>query len=284
MNREVKENFSKPLFAYVANLFGSSVSVIDIKTFKVIDTLPVREYPWDVAITPDGRRAYITTGILTFEITDFIEVINTKNNTVIDEIPLGSEVLRADPVDISITPDGRHAYISNFASSNVTVIDTRTNTVRDTITAASFLNPQGVVITPDGKLVYITNYENKSISVICTKTNSVIDTIEVGEGPDGIVISPDGRYAYVANDFASSEGVPGTVSVIDTGKNRVIDTIPVGNFAVGIAITPDGKLVFVTNLLDNTVSVIDTGKNKVIKTISVGDGPIGVAITPLCRR
>lgn len=279
MNQVFHEDYCKSCFAYVVNLFGSSVSVIDVDTLKVIATIPVHEFPWDVAITPNGKRAYVTTGSLTFNITDFIEVIDTKYNNVINSIPVGNEILRADPLDISITPNGKFAYISNFASNNVTVIDTRTNTVADTVISASFVRPQGVAITPNGRYVYIMNAVGDTVSVIDIKTNTVVDTIAVGHTPLDADITPDGKYVYVTNYESNS------VSVICTRYNTVIDIIAVGEGPDGIVISPDGERVYVANDFGSTeevgtVSVIDRSRNKVIDTIPVGHFPVEVALTP----
>ncbi|MGW2556455.1 YncE family protein, partial [Streptomyces sp. NPDC001635] len=54
------------------------------------------------------------------------------------------------PVGVAITPDGKHAYITNFGSNNVSVIDTTTNTlVGNPIPVGT--RPVGVAITPVSK-------------------------------------------------------------------------------------------------------------------------------------
>ena len=50
------------------------------------------------------------------------------------------------PGAIAITPDGKHAYVTNESSHNVSVIDTVTNTVSSTIEGMN--SPRGVAITP----------------------------------------------------------------------------------------------------------------------------------------
>jgi YVTN family beta-propeller protein len=126
------------------------------------------------------------------------------------------------------------AYVTNADDNTVSVIDTLTNTVIDTIPVGN--GPLGIAITPDGTRAYVTNFFfGNTVSVIDTLTNTVIDTIPVGNFPEGIAITPDGTRAYVTNSG------DGTVSVIDTITNTVIGApIPVGNFPLGIAITPSG--------------------------------------------
>ncbi|MFC8235320.1 YncE family protein, partial [Streptomyces sp. NPDC057284] len=87
----------------------------------------------------------------------------------------------ADP-----SPD---AYVTNFGSGNVSVIDT-TNTVVATVPVGS--GPQGVAITPNGRRAYVTNRTSNTVSVIDTRTNTDVATVPVGAGPIGIAITPNG--------------------------------------------------------------------------------------------
>src|SRR5207244_4394958 len=82
---------------------------------------------------------------------------------------------------IAITPDGTRAYVTNFTSNNVSVIDTSTNTVVATATVGSA--PYGVAITPDGTRVYVSNTLSNNVSVIDTSTNTVMATVAVENGP-----------------------------------------------------------------------------------------------------
>lgn len=170
------------------------------------------------------------------------------------------------------------AYVAND-NNKVSVIDTSTNTVINTI---QVLSPDNIVkaiaITPDGRYLYVTNLYNV-VAVIDTCSNTVVATITVGDFPAGIAITPEGRYVYVANSGLATS-TSGTVSVIDTNTNLVVATIPVGRDPVGVAVNPAGNFAYVTNAKSDNVSVIDTTTNTVINTIAVGDFPQGIAITP----
>ena len=68
------------------------------------------------------------------------------------------------------------AYITNFGSQNVSIIDLRTNKVVDTVHVGSF--PFGVAATPDGEFVYVVNFDDSSVSVISIfDNNNVVDTV-----------------------------------------------------------------------------------------------------------
>jgi YVTN family beta-propeller protein len=136
----------------------------------------------------------------------------------------------------SAQPHAQNAYITNFNSASVSVIDTATNAVTATIGVGS--NPLGVAVTRDGSKVYVThqNNVNSTVAVIDTATNEVTATIPVGANPGfpGIAVTPDGSKVYVA-----SSG--NTVSVIDAATNTVTATVGVGNSPFGVAVTPDGS-------------------------------------------
>jgi YVTN family beta-propeller protein len=145
------------IFGYVTNVNDNTVSVIDTASNSVVATIPVGGFPDGVATTPDGIRAYVTNA---FDST--VSVIDTASNKVIATIPVGSA-----PAGVAITPDGtrpiehddhRHqslAYVANEADNTVSVIDTVSNTVVDTIPVRP--EPNGVVITSDGTHAYVTN-------------------------------------------------------------------------------------------------------------------------------
>ena len=177
------------------------------------------------------------------------------------------------------------AYIANSGDGTVSVINTTTNTVVNTISVGR--KPFGVAITPDGSKVYIANSGDNTVSVINTATNTVTGSpIAVGTDPVGVAVTPDGKTVYVTNQG------DGTVSVISTATNTVIGSaIDVGcpiancgrkttNIPSGIAVTPDGSKVYVGNLgTPGYASVIATASNTVT-TINTKKVTTGVAVTP----
>ena len=120
---------------------------------------------------------------------------------------------------------GVFAYIPNYTSNNVSVIDTSNNTVTATVGVGN--NPLGISVSPDGTKVYVSTSNN--VSVIRTSDNTVTATVGVGNNPVGISVSPDGTKVYVSNESSNN------VSVIRTSDNTVTATVGVGSgpFAFG---------------------------------------------------
>jgi YVTN family beta-propeller protein len=233
-------------------------------------------------------------------------------NTVIATIAVGSGPYGG----IAVSPEGDFVYVSNYGSDSVSVIDTSSHDVVDTITVGD--GPIALSMTSDGAFVYVNNYLARTVSVIRTEDNTVIgDPIGVGTYPYAISMAPHGDhdYAYVTNYGSGSVSVidtsthsfienitvgpspwgvsltrdgafayvahyGGSVSVIDTSTHDVVDTITVGGAISGISVTPDGTHAYVTNYGSGSVSVIDTSTHEVVVTVSVGNGPDGIAMTP----
>jgi YVTN family beta-propeller protein len=57
------------------------------------------------------------------------------------------------PVSAVVTPDGRYLYVANMLSSNISVINTATSSVEETIPLDG--NIHGTVLTADGGHLYV---------------------------------------------------------------------------------------------------------------------------------
>jgi YVTN family beta-propeller protein len=96
-----------------------SVSVINVATLAVIDTIPVGHLPRAIAFTPDGSVAYVTNrqdGTVT--------PIETRSDTTGNPIAVD-----AGPLALAISDDGATVYVANGNSSTVSVIDTASGAV-----------------------------------------------------------------------------------------------------------------------------------------------------------
>jgi YVTN family beta-propeller protein len=250
-------------FVYITGRL--SVSVIDTATGLVITKVKVGGAPKGIAITPDGKKAYVANYW-----NSNVSVIDTATNTVTATVKVGSH-----PDGVAISPDGKKVYVTNPGSNNVSVIDTDTNTITATVPVGN--RPEGIAVTPDGKKVYVTNGGNNTapddtVSVIDTATNIVTATVPVGTHPRGIAVTPDGKNVYVANSYNR------TVSVIDTATNTVTATVDVDNSPHEVVVNPTGTKVYVAGG-NGFVSVIDTSTRKVVTTMNVEKYPEEIAIT-----
>ncbi len=212
---------------YVTSSGSSSVSVIDTSTQAVVDVialLPRTADPLQIAFTPSGEFAYVTTP--GFPEAQSVSVINTATNALVTIIPFPQG---AFPEGISVTADGRFALVTNSVDDSLSVIDTTTNTITTTVPVGH--SPVSVAVSPNGAFAYVANLISDTMSVVDIPAHEVSATVPVAS-PAGVAIAPDGRYAYVSNLGLD------TVSVVDTQTHAMVTAIPVGNMPRGIAIGP----------------------------------------------
>jgi YVTN family beta-propeller protein len=146
--------------------------------------------------------------------------------------------------EVAITPDGKHVHVPNIINS-VSVIDTATNTVGNTVPLAAGTSPFGVAITPDGKHAYVTGFQANNVSVIATATNTVVATAPVGTNPFGVgIVPPPVVVPFVAFSaqlqiaFGSAFALESSFTLSSTapGINPVTEpvTLRVGTFTITI--------------------------------------------------
>ncbi len=251
---------------YVSDSESASLSVLETATNQLFgEPIAVGGGPTGVAITPDGRFAYVAdSGAGTVSVVD----LETGFAAAPIQVPPG-------PAAIAISPDGRFAFVTSTKSQTVSVIDTQTNQLAgEPIKVGA--GPEGIAISPGGNSAYVADQGDGSVLVIDTQTRQVVgEPIQVGAAPAGVAFSPDGGFVYVTDQSGSA------VSVIDTHTRSVESAIGVPDEPRAIAVSPDGKLAYVTQQGSEAVSVIDTQTGRVLGApIAVGKKPEGIAITP----
>jgi YVTN family beta-propeller protein len=180
--------------------------------------------PADVAITPDGKTAYVVGR-------EKVIPINVATNKAGTAIPI-----ETSGRSIAIAPDGRFAYVtSNFsAPDNVSKIDLATGTVTPIPVGH---NLAGIAVAPDSRTVYVVSSSDNAVIPVDSATNAVGTPIPVGPFPSGIAVTPDGTRAYVL--------IPGEEKLVrvDLATNTVTGAIP-KVFGFELAISPGGTKAY----------------------------------------
>ncbi len=200
---------------------AGGISRIDTATNQVSGPpIEVEGTPRDLAVTPDGRSIY---------------VVNDREAVVVD-VSTGQAVksinVGAALDSIAISPDGARAYVTDFLSGEVVVIDTRTNEVLGARIPVGGL-PTFLAMSPNGRTVYVSSQASESVSAIDIALNQVVATIPVAGVPVGIAVSPDGKTAYVPIQGTN------TVAAIDTRTNQLGEPIQLGAESDDLAIVPN---------------------------------------------
>jgi YVTN family beta-propeller protein len=224
---------------------SARTSVVRTSDYTVRDDLPwsFARGAEDVAITPDGSRAYLPSfgGVPS---SGTLRVVRTSDLADVASLSLTTFLNSVGPV--AITPDGSYAYVVKRAGlggfggtcspGGVFIVPTATNTLETTVTVSCF--PKEVAFTPDGARAYVTNTaqdESGNVTVIGTTQKAVLGTVTVGTSPNGLAIAfvPTVTQLLTALQYQVSEldvasGLKGSLmtklksasSAIENGKTR----------------------------------------------------------------
>jgi DNA-binding beta-propeller fold protein YncE len=276
--------------AYVINSGGGTVTPIDLTTNTAGRPIQVSGEPVAMAITPDGKTAYVSCGATNSGAAptsaQTVTPINLVTNT--PEKPI---TLQWPPDAITITPDGKTAYmIVGFPTRTVTPLDLATNTTGKPVTLSG--PPEEIAMAPDGKTAYVViqtsagtpgrrlrvAYDFMSFDLTTSRLGK---PVKLSGQPDSIAIAPDGKTAYVAI-YASGTVTPIDLATNAAGKPIKVSGKPLATPFYGqpmaIAISPDGKTAYVANGATSTVTPIDLATDTPGKPISLSGKPGADAI------
>jgi YVTN family beta-propeller protein len=152
-----------------------------------------------LVVSPDQKRIY-TANIASDTVTAMEFTAAPPAQSKITHIPVGKQ-----PEGIALSPDARELWVGHNGDGKVSIIDTATNTVKETIQVGEV--PIRVKFTPDGKRVLISDPKSGELIVFDAAARKPIKRIAVGETPVGILITPDGKRAFVATMQANRVAV-----------------------------------------------------------------------------
>ena len=190
------------------------------------------------------------------------------------------------PKVITLNNSEDTAYVSNWTSKNISVINTLDYSVIKTISVNGI--PRGMDISPDEKYIYVGNFTSGDINKIDIEKNILIKNIDLGDGAlRHLVISNKNKKLYV------SDMLHGTISVLNLNTDSVIKTFYAGSNINTIKLSPDGKKLFISSRGHNNengylqkgpdfgkIFIYDTDAKIITDWTWGGNQPTGLAVSP----
>ncbi len=169
-------------------------------------------FPAEIAVTPDGKSAYVTADAQFSGIGSVWQYsIDPVTGALSPKTPASVAAVNS-PVGVAVTPDGKSAYVANSGYTTVSQysIDPGTGALspKTPATVASD-SPYAVAVTPDGKSAYVTASNDDIVSqysidpVTGALSPKSPATVVAGTNPEdfGVAVTPDGKSAYVTNFY-----------------------------------------------------------------------------------
>jgi YVTN family beta-propeller protein len=176
---------------------GASVTQVNTTTNQPGNPITINGFPIAIAITPDGRTAYVLADSLSKGSVPMPQgdgfVVPVATATGQPGRPIRVGIL---PSGLAITPDGKTLYVADSNSNAVTPIDIATSTPGHPISTGS-VGPVAILISPDGQIVYTVGIVGRAFSgtvtPITTTTSTPGSPVDVGAWPSAIAIVPNGH-------------------------------------------------------------------------------------------
>ena len=198
---------------------NNSVGIVNLAGRKLESEIPVGIAPYTVVL--HGQKAYVTnwggrrprdgektgptsgsrvlvdpkTGVAS---SGTVSVIDCASRRVVREINV-----QLHPCEMALSPDGSRLYVANANSDTVSVIDTRSDTVTDTLSVKPMAElpfgcaPKALAGSSDGGTLYVCNGGNNAVAVIDLSSKRVTGVDCTGWYPGAIAVRDN--VLYVGN-------------------------------------------------------------------------------------
>ena len=261
----------------VLNKAENSLALVDPATMQVVARVATGEGPHEVAVSRDGRTAYVSN----------YGAEKPGNTLSVIDLAARKETRRVDLGPLQ-RPHGlfeREGKIYFTAEVNRVVAryDPAADRV-DWLVGTGQNVTHMLVMHPTRRVIYTANILSDSVSVLELDVPQQpgppprITNVAVGSQPEGMDISPDGRELWVAHRG------DGGVSVIDTETNKVKETFKAGGMPIRVKFTHDGKYVLISSPTTGDLAVFDAATRKELKRFPIGEAVVGIVVTTDSRR
>jgi DNA-binding beta-propeller fold protein YncE len=240
----------------VPNPPGDSITIIDlgalpVKVIGTINDVPgsVVGPPLSVAITPDESLALVASSSKVDPADpnklvpdDRVTVVDLKDKKVIGTVNTGPGA-----AGLSVTRDGKRAYVSNRMAGSISIlsIDGKKVALLKTVPLGK---PEAllshIALSPDGKTGVVTRNGEGKVTLVKLGDDAITETgtLDVAPRPYAAAVTPDGKAAVVAS-LGDPKG-NGMLTLIDLASGKILGTADIGHESLeGMMMSPDGKWI-----------------------------------------
>jgi YVTN family beta-propeller protein len=247
---------------------------IDPRTDRVRRRMDVGPAPNQLAVTPDGKWAYVPCA------DGHWDVVDVSARKVAGRIETGGR-----PHNTLCSPDGKRMYLAPTGSPRrVTVVDTAKKKKVGQIAFSGSVRP--IALDVPRKRFYANVDGLVGFEVADLKTGKVVHRVaaelteaqkKVKSRSHGLAIEPGGKEMWEC-DVENK-----VVRVWDLGPDRPRQaaSIPLGGRPYWLTFGPDGKRCYVAVGDRSEVAVVDAPTRKVLTRIRVGKVPKRLVVVPV---
>lgn len=252
---------------------------VDLKSFG-FERFNEKEYkgaPVEAAFTPDGKYLWVSNYAMYGKEfgkegcdncvgseydKSFLYKINTDTYQIEKIIEVG-----AVPKFISISKNGRLLIVSNWTSSNISIVNLDNDKLIGNVDIGK--HPRGIAIDNKNQIAYVTVMGSNKIAKVNLITFKVSYIENVGKSPRHLVLNNSNDILYLS---VNSENKLLRINLI-SGKRQYCKT---KSGPRSMVLSENEKFLYVVNYYANTFQKIDAFNFEVIATQATKHHPIGI--------
>ena len=179
---------------------------IDMDTWKVVQSIPMKHYPLWTVFTKDGKWAWTSQSVDETVLKIQRGTGPRDRDKVVAEVKTG-----VGPYGIRLSLDDKELWVADKGEvgpkdgATITIIDTEKNTVKRTLQTGCVRNDH-IVISPDGQEMWAACNTSHEVVVVDAKTYAIKNRIPMPNGGDshgGVFVAYSGTPANITAEVLS---------------------------------------------------------------------------------
>jgi YVTN family beta-propeller protein len=158
------------------------IHVVDLEAGVVTDNIAVGTRPRRFLLMPDGKQLWVSN-----ELSGEVSIVDRATKQVsasLEFLPPLSRPINVTPIGMTMTRDGRAAFVALGKADYVAFVDTATRTIRDYVRVGK--GPREAALSADESTLYVVNGLSDDLSIVNVPNRTVIETVPVGRAPHSI--------------------------------------------------------------------------------------------------
>lgn len=212
---------------FTSNGKAGTVTMFDLKTLKVVQTVKAGENPDAIIFEPVNQVVLCFNGR-----SNDATVVKAQDGSVIGAIAVGGKP------ELAVSDRDGKVFVNLEDKSEVVKLDVKALKVEARYPLAPGEEPTGLAIDPAHHRLFAACGNEKAV-VLDSNTGKVIASPAIGKGVDGADFDPAGGFALTSNG-------DGTLSVIAAKGDSyvVVQNLPTGQRARTLAIDPKARRIY----------------------------------------
>jgi YVTN family beta-propeller protein len=164
---------------WVTSEVASLVHVIDTASGKVVKNVKVGKRPRRFALTPDGSQLWVTN-----ELGASVTILSTKDYAVLDTLKFsvkGARDTDITPVGVTMTRDGKRAFVALGRANHVAFVDVASRKVTDLVLVGK--RAWNVALDKAESRLVVTNGLSDDVTIVEVAGAKALKSVPVGRVP-----------------------------------------------------------------------------------------------------